>query len=88
MLSDRVVFLLKESAQHRVPGGSVTLFEVVLNDPLQARLGVSTGDAREWLTLSVGEHADVAGIGRLELVDVRIAPPGKSSSVVLDLLPV
>jgi hypothetical protein len=87
MLSDHMVFTLREGIQQCVPGGLVSLFDVVLTDPLSAELGVSTSTGRQWLTLAVGEQSDVPGLGLLELCDVRVAPPGKRSSVVLDLLP-
>lgn len=79
---------IAQAAQHRVPGGLIGYFGAdVVDGALTAQFGISTDTGRHRVSIAVGDSAQIADIGLLEVVDVRLGEEGARSRVLVQFTP-
>lgn len=81
-------FIVAQTAQHRLPNGSLGFFGVEVTDGvLAARFGVATPQCRHKIVVPVGESVCIEGFGTVGLVDVHLGDDGQSTKALVEFDP-
>lgn len=81
-------FQIAQAAQQRVPGGLIAFFGIDDEaEELTALFRYVTAGGKHRVSISVGSHAELPGLGTLEVIDLRLAEHAGTSQVLARLTP-
>ena len=84
-----LTFRLLQGTQQRVPRGLLVLYSVLVVDGrLAVQIGMGGPCIRSGrVTVSVGSAASFDGVGRVEVLDARVARPERRAQALLRFVP-